>query len=113
MDWSKEEVELYNKFMEESEIIQKINNIMSEIEDKYSIFNSIYIKYYRNKISELDMHEEIKEILNYFTKQQLIEYNEMWKMFSGTNCGHNYYNVAQIVHKEIMKIWYPEDYKEQ
>jgi hypothetical protein len=113
MDWSNEEVELYDRLMEESEIIQNIRNIMSEIENKYSIFNEIYKRYYRNKISELDMYKEIREVLNYFTKQQLIEYNEMWKMFSTFNCGHSSYSVAQIVHNEIMKIWYPEEVKKQ
>ena len=106
---SNEEINVYLKNRQESEIIQKIDKLMEEIESKFDCFSIIYLDYWRGKIIKEIMYQKVKDILNKFTQKELLEYNEMAKMFTDSNCCFSFYNVARIVHTEIINILYPKE----
>lgn len=83
-----------------------INNIEEAIKDFVSIYSAFYFK---KSISEDEMRQQIRELLLPYNREELIEYNEMCKMFSDSNCGYIEFMTGRIIHEEIIKILYPRD----
>lgn len=95
-------------YSQESEIIQEMRTLMNKISEKVRYFNDLYQANYRGKITKDEMMNGIREKISTFSDIELEEYNEMCKMFSETNCEWSEYEVGEIIHNEIIKIWYPD-----
>lgn len=87
------------------------------IEDISSLFKNagftdMYLKW--RDLDDITSKEDLEKYI-YDKVVGLDEYkrhdlNEIWKMLSDTNCWCVDYNIGQILHDQLMKIWYPERY---
>ena len=96
--------------MNNTEIIKLSHKLINCIEDNIKEYVDIYLQYTKQEIDAYQMGDKMKEKLTKYTRKELIEFNEMCKMLSTNNCGAREYHTGRIMHEEIMKILYPEDY---
>lgn len=92
----------------QSEILQKIDDLLEMIVDKFSYFNQLYLDNYKELISEDEMIKKIKEKIETFSDIEWEEYNEMTTMLSKTNCCWSLYRTGELVHKLLMEQKYPD-----
>lgn len=92
----------------QSEILQKIDDLLEMIVDKFSYFNQLYLDNYKELISEDEMIKKIKEKIETFSDIEWKEYNEMQKMLLETNCCWSLYKTGRLVHKLLMEQKYPD-----
>jgi len=97
--------------MNNTEIVKLSHELINCIEDNIKEYVDIYLQYRKQEIDAYQMSDKMRENLIKYTKEELIEFNEMCKMFSNCNCGANEYYTGQIMHEEIIKLLYPEDQK--
>lgn len=63
---------------------------------------------HKNEITEEELRKSYYDKLIRLSKLEQLEYNEMAKMLSTSNCWYATYHAGRIVHDELIKIWYPE-----
>lgn len=88
------------------EIIEEISNTFKELD-----FTDLYIEYRKNGKYDKQFVEDVMydKILT-LDEYKRHDLNEMWAMLSSKNCWYIDYEIGQIVHNQLMKTWYPEDY---
>lgn len=101
----------YFEIAERSEIIQKMNDVMTEIENKFECFVEKYREFVNGSITNDELIEFIKNKVYELNEEELVEYNYMNKFLSTKNCDWMLYKVGEIVHNEIIRKWYPDDSK--
>lgn len=73
-------------------------------------FTDTYLIHLREQyITKEDVEKYIYSKLVEMDEYRKHDFNEMWSMLSSTNCWHVDYEIGQIVHEQLMSIWYPED----
>ena len=84
------------------------NKIINEISTAFKEhgFTEEYLKYFREgsirkEDVESSIHNKLLD-LSEFTRHDL---NKMWSMLSEKNCWFVDYNIGQIVHEQLLKIW--------
>jgi len=97
--------------MNNTEIVKLSHELINCIEDNIKEYVDIYVQYIKQEINTYQMSDKMREKLIVYTKEELIEFNEMCKMLSTNNCGAREYYTGRIMHEEIIKILYPEDQK--
>ena len=91
----------------------KCNDIMDEISTTFRElgFTNRYLAYWRNKIYTIEeVKEYIRETLLNLDEFKRRDLNRMWAMLSDKNCWYIDYDIGELVHWELMKIWYPEKF---
>ena len=106
-----EEKELYN--YEDTEFRGKCYKVLRDISDIFRKFGFTdkYREYCYNNITKTEVCDYIKSVLLDLDEYTRHDLNYMWAMLSDKNCWHVEYDVAVLIHEELMKIWYPKDYK--
>jgi len=90
------------------EFYQKTQKILDEIEstfEKYG-FQDMYVKYYNNEISDLELNNYIDNCILNISYEDQQTLNIMWTMLSSKNCWYVTYDVSQVIHNRLMKLWY-------
>ena len=106
----------FNEWLEAKEkniqddLLLEVENIMNKINKEFDPYVEIHKNIKTNKISYKEGIETLRLKLSELNGQQLGKLNELSKMYSKTNCGWQYYQVAQIVHYIIMELFNGEDY---
>lgn len=81
-----------------------VNEISQTFKNKG--FTEKYLKFYRDgTITKSDVENYIYDSLlglDEFTKH---DFNKMCSMLSDKNCWYVDYNIGQIVHEQLLKIW--------
>ena len=105
-----EEKELYS--YEDTEFRGKCYKVLRDISDTFRKlgFTGKYHEYYKKNISKAEICDYIKSVLLGLDEYTRHDLNYMWAMLSSKNCWHIEYDVGELIHNELMKIWYPEDY---
>lgn len=85
---------------------------MKEIEERYEVFENIYIRKIHGIITKENMLEEMRKVVANMDNSAKREYAFIGKMFSKANCGYTTYKTAEIVHKLLMEALYPNNKKE-
>ena len=92
-----------------TEFQNKCNELISEISDKFKElgFADIYLTYYKDedKVSYSKVEEYIHNKLFDMDEYQRHDMNEMSKMLSTSNCAWHDYEIGEIIHRELLKIW--------
>ena len=92
---------------EKSEIYAECQSLLSKISKKLDWFSQEYIKWdHRKEITQEELRSNINNKLSEMSELERLEYNEICKMLSQSNCWYAEYQVAQIIHEELIKIWY-------
>jgi hypothetical protein len=95
--------------MENKALIKNAREIMEEISCKYNQFSTEYFKYTEGIISFEDLVDLYMLKLSEMTEEERMEYNEMHKMFSMSNCWYADYRAGELLHTLIVKLKYGED----
>lgn len=97
--------------MTNKEIVQKSQEIIQAINDALKPYSDLYLKYHKGDITYIELEDQIYDKLVFRDIDDLYDMNEMCKMYSDCNCGWYEYETGRVIHKVIIKILYPEDYK--
>lgn len=92
----------------------KCNEIVSEISNTFKNlgFTDMYFEYWKNHKYSLDeINQYIHDTLLNLDEFKRHDLNHMWTMLSEKNCWWIDYRIGDLVHKQLMRIWYPEDFK--
>ena len=92
----------------------KCDEIIVEIGDTFKKldFTDLYIEYEKNgKYDKTFVEEVIYDKLLTLDEYERHDLNHMWRMLSSKNCWYVDYRIGQIVHEQLLKIWYPDKFK--
>jgi len=91
----------------------RCDDVMNEISVAFKNLGFIdkYQEYCKNKITKNDLNIYIKDVLLILDEYTRHDLNHMCAMLSTKNCWCGEYSVGELVHEQLLKIWYPEDYK--
>lgn len=100
---------------DETEFHKKCDEIIKEISTtfKHMGFTEKYIDFKQGVATKEDVEVGIHNVLINLDEYKRNDLNHMWAMLSDKNCWAIDYKIGEIVHNELMKIWYPEDYEKQ
>lgn len=75
-------------------------------------FTDLYMDYKKHgKYDKQFVADVIYDKLVTLDEYKRHDLNKMHSMLSSKNCWFIDYEISQIVHEQLLKIWYPEDYK--
>jgi hypothetical protein len=74
-------------------------------------FTDKYLEYYHGNITKDELITYVRDTLGCINETMRHDLNHLWSMLSTKNCGWYEYEAGQIIHDELLRIWYPEDYK--
>lgn len=95
-------------FKEKTEMIQKCNDLMHEIDEKFKPFTEIFWEQHKGNITRDEMLDQIRSIVAEMNDETMEEFNVMASMFSDCNCGWTSYRTGRVLHDLLIEKWYPE-----
>lgn len=95
-------------FKERTEMIQKCNDLMREIEEKFKPFTQIFWEEHKGNITKDEMLNQMRSIVAEMNDETMEEFNVMASMLSEYNCGFDSYRTGRIVHDLLIEKWYPK-----
>ena len=90
---------------------KRCNNLSSEMSTilKNFGFTEKYLDFYRGKIPKEELITYVRNTLENLDEYTRHDLNHLWSMLSDKNCGWFEYKIGEIIHDQLMKIWYPKD----
>lgn len=109
LEESEEEIFKYH----DTEFYKKASDLIEYISSTFKnyAFTEKYLEYEKGDISKEEVNKYIKQVLLNLDEYTRHDLNHMWAMLSDKNCWCGDYRIGELVHKQLIEIWYPEDCK--
>jgi threonyl-tRNA synthetase len=95
----------------ETQFIHKCEELLNEIQTTFKNFGFTekHIDYHSGLITKEELEQYIYDTLLNLDEYKRHDLNQMHKMLSTVNCGYQDYEIGQIVHEQLIKIWFPKE----
>jgi len=92
--------------------IKKCNDLLQEISTtlKNLGFVDKYFEHNEGKITEEELTSYFHDILVELDEYKRHDLNELSKMLTPSNCSWYEYRIGKIIHNQLIKIWYPDEF---
>jgi len=94
----------------QTDYIKEMHKITNDISVVFKPYSELYIKFNKNEIGEIELRKSFRNMLLELSYDEQQNMNERHKMLSTSNCWCIDYHTGNIIHEELIKIWYPDGY---
>jgi hypothetical protein len=94
--------------------INKCKDLLREISVTLKNFGFVdkYFEYKEDKITKEELENYFYDTLIKLDEYRRHDLNELSKMLSSSNCGWYEYKIGEIIHNQLIKIWFLDEFKD-